>query len=281
MSNKTTRELLRLGREQLAAQPAGALEAEVLLAHALEVGRAWLYANGEAVTGKDKRAAYLDLLQRRRSGEPVAYLTGTREFWSLPLRVNPDVLIPRPETEWLVETALAFIPPQAEWRIADLGTGSGAIALAIASERLSCEVHATELSPGALAVARQNGAALLPGRVHFHLGSWLEPLEGTFRVIVSNPPYVAADNEHLQEGDCRFEPRLALSPGNVALSAIEHIARAARERLQAGGLLAFEHGYDQAAETRRLLEDLGYQGVESRPDLENRERITFGNRGIR
>ena len=211
MTGRSAKALLRLGREHLAGQTAGALEAEVLLAYALDVNRAWLYANGETIPGEQKEARYLELVERRRKGEPIAYLTGIREFWSLPLRVNPHVLIPRPETELLVQTVLDFVPPTAAFRIADLGTGSGAVALAIASERPACEVHATELSPQALAVARENGEKLLPGRIHFHLGSWLEPLTGTFHAIISNPPYVAADDPHLDQGDCRYEPRLALT----------------------------------------------------------------------
>ena len=269
---------MRLGREQLVGQTASALEAEVLLAHALDVNRAWLYANGETIAGESQQARYLELVERRRKGEPIAYLTGIREFWSLPLRVNPHVLIPRPETELLVETVLDFVSPTAALRIADLGTGSGAVALAIASERPACEVHATDLSPQALAVARENGEKLLPGRVHFHLGSWLEPLSGTFHAIISNPPYVAADDPHLDQGDCRYEPRLALTPGHAALSAIEQIAADARSALEPGGMLAFEHGFDQAEEVRQILRELEYTTIESYTDLENRERVTCGMR---
>jgi release factor glutamine methyltransferase len=229
------------------------------------------------VAGADT-ARYRVLLERRRDGEPIAYLTGVREFWSLDLRVTPDVLIPRPETELLVETALARIPPDADWRIADLGTGSGAVALAIASERPLCEVHATESDPEALAVARKNAARLLPGRIRFHAGSWCEPLTGTFRLIVSNPPYVAADDPHLGQGDCRFEPCAALTPGKDALAAIRKIVRQAATRLEADGCLAFEHGYDQGAAVRALLEAAGYRDATTCRDLEGRERVTFGRR---
>lgn len=273
-------DLLAAGRTLLADQPAGRLEAEILLCEALQVGRAWLYANPEQELQAGQAARFLELAGRRRDGEPVAYLTGRREFWSLPFKVTPDVLIPRPETELLVETALAFVPPDVSWRVADLGTGSGAIALAIASERPLCEVHATDISLAALGVARENGEAIAPGRVIFHHGSWLEPLTGRFHVIVSNPPYVAAGDPHLAQGDCRFEPPSALCGGLDGMEAIRHIASHAAGYLEPGGLLAFEHGFDQGDEARKLLETLGYAGVATQRDLAGQERVTSGNRGL-
>lgn len=274
--------LLASARNALREQPAGALEAEVLLAHVLGADRAWLFANpGQAIAVAEKKA-YDELICRRLRGEPLAYLTGFREFWSLRFRITPDVLIPRPETELLVQTVLEFVPPGAACRIADLGTGSGAVAVAIASERPACEVHATESSRAALAVAEDNAVRLLRGRptarIRFHLGDWLQPLGGRFRVIAANPPYVAADDPHLQHGDCRFEPRDALTPGPDGMAAIRHIATAARDRLEAGGLLVFEHGFDQGAACRELLRSLGYGAVATRCDLEGRERVTSGCR---
>ena len=269
---------LARARQLLEPGPGGALEAEILLAHVMEVNRSWLFANREqALRAKDSEC-FMSLVERRANGEPIAYLTGVREFWSLPLQVTPDVLIPRPETELLVEVALSFIPPDAAWRVADLGTGSGAVALAIARERPLCDVHATEFSEAALDVADRNIQALAPGRVHLHQGSWLEPLEGCFRVIVSNPPYVAADDPHLAGGDCRFEPRLALTPGPDGLAAIRRIANDALTRLEPGGLLAFEHGYDQGESVRQLLRGLGYRRIETRQDLEGRDRVTAGQK---
>ena len=258
--------------------PEGKLEADLLLAHVLGVGRAWLFANREHPVAADRAGAFLALVDRRAAGEPVAYLLGQREFWSLPLSVTADVLIPRPETELLVEAALAFVPADAAWRIADLGTGSGAVALAIATERPRCEVHASEFSPRALQVAERNVAAIAPGRVNLHLGSWLEPLPGQFHVIVSNPPYVAAGDPHLLAGDCRFEPREALTPGADGMAAIRRIAEDALPRLEPGGLLAFEHGFHQGAASRALLSDLGYVDVATLRDLEGRERVTTGKR---
>ena len=263
----------------LAQQPAGALEAELLLCHALGVERAWLYANGGEDPGKRRLESYLSLVRRRQNGEPLAYLTGVREFWSLPLHVTGDVLIPRPETELLVKVGLEAVAEASSCRIADLGTGSGAVALAIASERPACKIHASDISPGALKVARGNAERLLPGRVTFHLGSWFEPLSGTFHLIVANPPYVAANDPHLAQGDCRFEPRAALTPGDDGLSAIRQIAGQALSCLEPGGVLAFEHGYDQGEACREFLSGLGYERVETRKDLEGQERVTSGRMG--
>ncbi len=270
------RELLPWGRQRLENQPAGQLETEVLVCKALGVERAWLYANPEAALNPSQLKASQDLIDRRVNGEPVAYLAGEREFWSMLLKVTPDVLIPRPETELLVETVLEAIPETAQWRIADLGTGSGAIALALALERPGCEIHATEYSQAALFLARENGRAIAPGRIRFHQGSWLAPLQGKFEVLVSNPPYVASNDTHLQQGDCRFEPADALTPGRDALAAIRHIADESRLYLQPGGLLAFEHGYDQGEALRRLMAEFGYVSVKTHKDLEHRERVTTG-----
>jgi len=274
----SVRALLEQARRRLAPSPTGRLEAEVLLAHVLGVSRTWVLAHPEREVPVEERETCRRLVERRARGEPLAYLTGSREFWSIPFRVTPDVLIPRPETELLVETALEFIPEDATWRVADLGTGCGAVAIAIASERPHCEVHATDRSPTALRIARANAETLAPGRVHLHLGSWLEPLEGRFAVIVSNPPYVAEDDPHLRQGDCRFEPREALTPGTDAMAAIGQIARNALPHLEAGGLLAFEHGFDQGEASRALLRELGYAEVGTVRDLEGRERVS---RGIR
>ena len=272
------KELLARGRAQLENLPQGRLEAEILLGEALRVNRAWLYANPEQIPAEKQGARFLDLVGRRKNGEPIAYLTGYREFWSMPLKVTADVLIPRPETELLVETALAFIPEDAAWRIADLGAGSGAIALALAIDRPRCEIHATEYSEAALGIAQENGRAIAPGRVQFHQGSWLAPLEGRFWMLVSNPPYIASDDPHLQQGDCRFEPGEALTPGPDGLAAIRHIATESLRYLEHGGMLAFEHGYDQGTQARQMLTELGYSDVKTRKDLGNRERVTSGIR---
>ena len=272
------KELLAEACRLLACQQGTRLEAEVLLSHSLGVNRAWLYANAEQDVAGQATSSFLELIQRRLHGEPVAYLTGVREFWSLNLKVTPDVLIPRPETELLVETALKRIPADEHWRIADLGTGSGAVALAIASERPGCEVFASDISSAALSIAQQNADSLTLGRVRFLQGSWLSPLEGKFRGIVSNPPYVSSQDPHMKQGDCRFEPDSALSPGSDAMTSIRHIAEAALPYLETGGFLAFEHGCEQGEASRQLLFQLGYTKVETIRDLAGLERVTTGEK---
>jgi len=273
------KDLLAEACRQLACKQGTRLEAEVLLSHSLDVNRAWLYANAEQEVAGQATSNFLQLIQRRRHGTPVAYLTGVQEFWSLNLKVTPDVLIPRPETELLVETALKRIPSNARWRIADLGTGSGAVALAIAFERPRCEVFASDISPPALSIAQQNADSLNLRQVHFLQGSWLSPLEGKFKGIVSNPPYVASQDPHLKQGDCRFEPDSALSPGSDAMTSIRYIAEAALPYLDTGGFLTFEHGCEQGEASRQLLVQLGYTEVETINDLAGLERVTTGIKG--
>jgi release factor glutamine methyltransferase len=270
--------LLAAARTRLAGDGTARLDAEVLLCHVLECSRAWLFAHGDDPVGDGLRGRFDALIERRAQGEPVAYLVGRREFWSLPFEVSPDVLIPRPETELLVETALELLPRETPARVADLGTGCAAVAIVLAVERPLCEVHATDISEAALEVARRNADRLAPGRVAFHRGSWLDPLEGRFDVIVSNPPYIDRDDEHLRRGDCRFEPRVALTPGANGMAAIEHIAGGAGERLRSGGCLAFEHGFEQGGASREVLKREGFVRVETRKDLAGRERVTLGFR---
>jgi release factor glutamine methyltransferase len=275
----TIRQLLELASRKLAASSSARLDAELLLGHALDVTRSFLYANPELDVPAARRGVFLELVRRRRRGEPIAYLTGHRPFWTLDLRVTPDVLIPRPETELLVEAALELIPQSSARRVADLGTGSGAIALALASERPACEVHATDCSGAALAVARENARRNGLERVEFHLGSWAEPLAGQFDLIASNPPYVAAGDPHLGEGDCRFEPRGALTPGDSGIEAIEEIARTVQHWLLPGGWLLLEHGYGQAGEVARLLRRYGYREIRTRKDLSGHNRVSIARAG--
>ena len=265
-------------RKVLADSPTGQLDSEILLGHVLAVPRAHLYANPEADTSARQQSDFLQLVDRRIQGEPIAYLVGHREFWSLQLKVTPDVLIPRTETELLVETALDRIPPESKLRIADLGTGSGALALAIASERPNCVIHASDISSSALAVARENARALGLQRIRFHEGRWLEPLTGSFALIVSNPPYIPRGDPHLQQGDIRFEPEAALVPGPDGMSAIHHIAMESLPKLEPGGYLIIEHGCEQGQATRSLLKSLAYQAVETKRDLANLARVTVGQK---
>lgn len=254
-------------------------EAELLLGHALGVSRAWLFAHARDDVAEARQQAYTALIERRAKGEPVAYLTGRRGFWTLDLEVTPATLIPRPETETLVEQALARLPTDMACTVADLGTGSGAIALAIASERPRAQAVATDASSEALAVARGNAVRLGLRNVEFLQGDWLAPLTGRrFDMIVSNPPYIEADDAHLTQGDLRFEPPAALASGADGLDAIRRIARHAPARLQPGGWLLLEHGWNQGEAVRTLLREAGYAGIFTATDLEGRDRVTAGNR---
>jgi release factor glutamine methyltransferase len=265
-------------RLKLVDSPSARFDAEILMAHVLESTRSFLYANPELELPHRRSENFKKLVKQRAHGEPIAYLTGNSEFWSLPLEVSPAVLIPRPETERLVEAALENIPLEADWRIADLGTGSGAIALALASERRKCEIHATDISTAAINVAQRNADKLGLRHIQFHRGSWCQPLQGKFHLIVSNPPYVNADDPHLEQGDLRFEPRKALTPDTDGLHAIREITQLAQPILLSGGWLMFEHGFDQGAATRELLLGSGFNNIETLQDMQGHERVTLGEK---
>jgi release factor glutamine methyltransferase len=264
--------------QKLAGSPSARFDAEILLAHVLESTRSFLYANPELELPHKRTETFKALIKHRVQGQPIAYLVGSSEFWSLPLQINPAVLIPRPETELQVETALEKVPPGADWRIADLGTGSGAIALALASERKKCEIHATDISKAAIRVAKENARLLSIAHILFHTGSWCEPLKGKFHLIVSNPPYVNSGDPHLDKGDLRFEPAKALTPGVDGLSAIREISQMAEPLLLEGGWLMFEHGWEQGSATRQILQDNGFANIETLQDLQGHERVTVGEK---
>jgi release factor glutamine methyltransferase len=250
-----------------------ALEARVLLCHALGVPRAWLTAHDRDELSVDAVAKAQRLFARRHSGEPVAYLTREREFYGRRFAVSPAVLIPRPETELLVEAALERLSQGAS--ALDIGTGSGAIAITLALERTALHVAACDMSDQALAVARANAAAL-GARVEWLASDWLAAFhDRRFDVIVSNPPYIASADRHLSEGDLRFEPRSALEAGPTGLEAIRRIAADARGHLVDGGWLAFEHGYDQGETCVELLSLLGYCDIEDRRDLAGQPRVAL------
>jgi release factor glutamine methyltransferase len=255
------------------------VDAELLFAHALGRPRAWLYAWPEHEPLTSQCETFEQLVTARERGEPIAYLIGRREFWSLDLEVTPAVLIPRPETELLVEIALRRMPSDKEIRIADLGTGSGAIALALARERPLARVVATDASAAALDVARRNAARLGVDNVTFAQGDWCAALAGAnLDLIVSNPPYVASGDAHLQTGDLRHEPRAALVSGSDGLDAIRRIVVDAPAHLDAGAWLLIEHGWDQAARVRALFESHGYTDVSSILDGAGHERVTLGRK---
>lgn len=250
-------------------------DAEILLAHALGRDRTWLVAHGGDACDAAGAARFEALLSRRIAGEPVAYLTGRRAFWTLELEVGPGVLVPRPETELLVEFALRQLAADAPARVIDLGTGSGAIALAVASERPRAQVEAVDASHDALAIASANARRLGLQRVAFHHGDWYAPLAGRrFDLVLANPPYIADADPHLREGDLRFEPPGALASGADGLDAIRRIAAGAPLHLAAGGRIAIEHGFAQAAAVRDLLAAAGLHEIASTRDLAGHERIT-------
>jgi release factor glutamine methyltransferase len=251
------------------------LEAELLLVHTLGKSRSWLIAHADDALDDAQSAAFSALVERRRLGEPVAYITGHRGFWTLELEVTPATLIPRPETELLVELALARMTSRA--RVADLGTGSGAIALSIARESPLASVVATDASADALAVAQRNGERHGIRNVRFAQGDWLAPLAGEhFDLIVSNPPYIEMDDPHLGQGDLRFEPSSALASGVDGLEDIRRIVAQARDHLEPGGWLLMEHGWNQGTAVREILASAGYREVLTVQDLEQRDRVSGG-----
>ena len=251
------------------------LDAELLLGKILGVPRANLIARGgEPVDGETERA-FAHLIDERLRGAPVAYLTGTREFWSLPLRVTPAVLVPRPETEILVDLALQRLPRDRWNSVLDLGTGSGAIALAIASERPSSRVTGVDISPSALDVAKQNSRDLGLSHIDWRLGSWFDPVPGErFDMIVANPPYVAAADPALEK--LQAEPAIALCVGPTGFEALSAIAGAAAAHLHKDGWLILEHGSDQAPAVARLLERHGFARISSHLDFAGKPRVTLG-----
>lgn len=270
-------------RQALAQSGLVPVDAQVLLAHALGRDRAWLIAHAGDPLSRDDADRFVALARRRREGEPVAYLTGWREFWGLRLAVDPSVLIPRPETETLVEIALARLPADRASRVLDLGTGSGAIALAIARERPQALVVATDRSQAALAIAGANAQRLGIANVAFAQADWYEGLpsgaSAGFDLIASNPPYVAAGDAHLREGDLPFEPIGALAAGDDGLDALRVIVAGAPARLATGGWLAVEHGYDQSDAVQRLFAAAGLEGIVRARDLAGIPRVVAGRRG--
>lgn len=267
-------------RGALAQAGLAPIDAQVLLAFVLGRNRAWLIAHGNDVLDTADAGTFAALARRRRDGEPVAYLTGQREFFGLSLAVDSSVLIPRPETETLVECALRKLAPQQPSRVLDLGTGTGAIALAIAHERPHARVVAVDRSEAALAIAREN-ARRLALTVEFVHGDWFYavPAGDPYDLIASNPPYVAAGDPHLDEGDVRFEPVAALVAGTDGLDALRTIIAAAGSHLSRGGWLVVEHGHDQATAVRDLLARAGFSDLERHRDLSGIPRVAAGRWG--
>ncbi len=269
-------EAQKLISKTLALEPDEArLEAQLLLQHSLSVGRAWLISHENDALGGKQGAAFEALLKRRLNGEPIAYMLGKREFYGLEFIVTPDTLIPRPDTETLVETALEKIPTNQTCSVLDLGTGAGVIAIAIAAQRPQAQVTAVDASPAALAVAQTNAQNLNVNNVQFVLSNWFRALHGqAFDVIVSNPPYIAENDPHLIQGDLRYEPINALAAGKDGLDCIKEIISHTKQYLKPQGWLMLEHGYDQAEKVAALMENAGFKSTSSILDLSGTYRVT-------
>ncbi len=274
--NPTLGALLDEGMRNLADPVEARREVQILLGHVLGVSRAWLAAHRDERIHAASAGLFRELVRRRRAGEPVAYLVGRREFYGLDFRVTPEVLIPRADTETLVDAALEKLTLHAGADVLDLGTGSGCVAISIAHERPTARVTAVEVSAAALSIAREN-AEVIGVDVEFVQAMWFERLGGRrFDLIVSNPPYVAKGDPHLRQGDLRFEPAQALASGRDGLDDIRIIVAAAPAFLHAGGWLLFEHGYDQAVASRDLLHNAGFGELLSWADIGGLPRVAGG-----
>jgi len=273
---------LELAIERLAHIPdtIPRLEAEVLLSSLLDKPRTYLVAWPEMQLSPEQADSFNSMIKRRTKHEPIAYITGCREFWSLNLEVTPDTLIPRPETETLVELALEHIPQRDPMKIADLGTGSGAIAAAIASERPMCTILATDFSPNTLRVAERNFHRLGFKNIHTSMGEWCSALPPgeQFDIIVSNPPYVAEGDGHLAHDGLPWEPQRALRAGDDGLDELSQIIAGTPEHIASGGWLLLEHGFDQGDRVRSLLEQAGYSAIHTSQDLSGHDRVSIGRR---
>ncbi len=268
-------------RLQAVGSPSPRIDAEVLLSHATGHDRTWLYTWGDRECPLWEQARFDALVAARAQGAPIAYLTGEREFWGLRLATSPETLIPRPDTETLVEAVLMRAKAKAG-RLLDLGTGTGAIALAFASEKPNWQVIGADIRPEAVALAARNAQALKIDNAQFVISDWFSafvqpPQAVAFDIIVSNPPYIAADDPHLRLGDVRFEPLSALVADADGMADLLHLICTARGYLSDGGWLALEHGYTQAANVRTALVRAGFQNVESVLDVGGHERVTLGH----
>jgi release factor glutamine methyltransferase len=273
----TVAEALQSKQQLEGISDSAALDVELLLCHCLQKSRSYLRAWPEANIPEDIESQFKQLLQRRQQGEPVAYLLGERGFWTLDLAVSPATLIPRPETELLVEKALSLMADKSSAHVLDLGTGTGAIALALASEQPNWTLTASDVEPSAVTLAESNRQRLDLNNVTVLQSNWFESIaEAQFDLIVSNPPYIDPEDPHLQQGDVRFEPRSALVASNHGLGDIELIVAAAAQYLRASAWLVFEHGYDQGEQSRVLLREAGFTQVFTDKDIAGMDRISGG-----
>ena len=253
------------------------LDAEILLCDVMQFNRSKIYAHPQQLISDDKSVLFKSLIEQRCQGHPIAHLTGKKEFWSLELAINKETLIPRPETECLVEVALRMIPDEASFSILDLGTGSGAIAIAIASERPNSKIVATDINSDALDLARENANTHQLNNIQFLLSNWYKNISSqSFDLIISNPPYVKKDDEHLLQGDVRFESELALVAGNDGMKAINIIIENAKGYLVNDALLLIEHGYDQKTLVQNAFLTNGFKQIKTLQDLSGQDRVTLG-----
>lgn len=266
-------------REQLKASSASfSLDCEVLLCHALKVTKAYLYTYPEKTLTEAQLLNFQELVNSRQAGMPIAYLTGKQEFWSLDLNVNPATLIPRADTELLVSKTLENLANIASPSILELGTGSGAISLAIANSRPDIDIIATDISQEALKVATNNAKELAITNIKFVLSNWYSEVgDKKFDAIISNPPYIEADDPHLQQGDVRFEPKNALISGSDGLESLTNIISNAKKHLKEGGHILVEHGYNQSLDVKQLLADNGFEDLSCWQDLAGNDRVSYGH----
>lgn len=270
-------QLLAFKQTLQATSDSPGLDVEILLGHCLQQSRTYLKTWPERMVSADQQQTFMQLLQRRQQGEPIAYLIGERDFWSLRLQVSPATLIPRPETELLVEQALQQLSGQQQAEILDLGTGTGAVALALASERPDWNILAVDIEAAAVALAERNRCMLGLNNVQLQQSNWFQSVTARrFNLIVSNPPYIDGDDPHLQQGDVRFEPLGALVAGQSGMADIEHIVKLAPAHLENQGWLMFEHGYQQADAAQQALRAAGFEQVSSACDLAGHQRVTGG-----
>ena len=258
------------------------IERDILLCFVLNKSRTYLYTDPEKPLSDQDAQRFMSLIQERLAGTPIAYLTGTREFWSLPLIVTPDTLIPRPETEMLVELTLSLIGTQEQANIFECGTGAGGVAIALAKEKPHWQIVACDNSQAALDIAQKNAQQLGCQNIHFYLSDWFSMIPKTlsFDAIVSNPPYIASDDPHIKQGDLRFEPYSALVSGQDGLDAIREIIEQSLARLKINGLLLIEHGYTQKNALAQLLSEFGYQSIQCWQDWQGHDRISGARIGI-
>jgi release factor glutamine methyltransferase len=274
----TVTKLLQKAEQSINCSDSARLDAEILFCDVMQFDRIRIYSHPEQIVPDDKAVLFQALIEQRQQGHPIAHLTGKKEFWSLEFAINVDTLIPRPETELLVETALQMIPDDTTFNILDLGTGSGAIAIAIASERPDCKIVATDINTNALAIAAKNAETHQIENIQFFISDWYQniPLQA-FDLIVCNPPYIKQEDEHLSQGDVRFEPELALVSGADGMQAINIVLENAKRYLASDAYLLIEHGYDQKSLVQEAFLKNDFKQLKTFQDLSGQDRMTLGN----